>query len=136
MGIPYSKQINAAFDQVTPLVGEGFKVLETTKDIAVLLAWIEVLTVILLGLILAALFGLLITMNPDLETERRALVTPIMKTLYASRHLVLVSGFFVVLVAGALGYMYLLKKTFIQNVNDEEIDEAKKDIEESEEKVA
>ena len=75
-------------------------------------------------------------MNPDLETERRALVTPIMKTLYASRHLVLVSGFFVVLVAGALGYMYLLKKTFIQNVNDEEIDEAKKDIEESEEKVA
>jgi hypothetical protein len=79
MGIPYSKQINAAFDQVTPLVASGFQVLETTKNIAVLLAFIEVFIFILLGLILIALFILLVTVNPDLEEERRELVTPMVK---------------------------------------------------------
>ena len=66
MGIPYSKQINAAFDQVTPLVAESFKALETTKNIIILLAVIQVLTVILLSLILTVLVALLITCNPDL----------------------------------------------------------------------
>jgi hypothetical protein len=79
MGIPYSKQINAAFDQVTPLVAAGFQVLETTKNIAVLLAFIEVFIFILLGLILIALCILLVTVNPDLEEERRELVTPVIK---------------------------------------------------------
>ena len=41
MGLPYSKQINEAFDQVTPLVAEGFKVLETTKNISILLATMQ-----------------------------------------------------------------------------------------------
>jgi len=81
MGIPYSKQINAAFDQVTPLVASAFEVLQTTKNIAILLAVIQVCTVILLLLILLALIGLLFTMNPDLETERRILVTPAMQWL-------------------------------------------------------
>ncbi|KAF1991106.1 hypothetical protein K402DRAFT_389308 [Aulographum hederae CBS 113979] len=81
MGIPYSRQINAAFDQVTPLVAAGFVVLETTKNIAILLAWIQVLTIILLSLILTSLFGLLITLNPDLEAERRNLVTPVVRWL-------------------------------------------------------
>lgn len=76
MGLPYSKQINAAFDQVTPLVGAGFEVLQTTKNISLLLLAIQVLTVALLACILTALFALLVTVNPDLETERRALVTP------------------------------------------------------------
>jgi len=79
MGIPYSKQINAAFEQVTPLVAAGFEVLQTTKDIAILLACIQVLTVGILALILVALFGLLLTMNPDLEYERQQLVTPTLK---------------------------------------------------------
>ncbi|KAF4553676.1 Hypothetical protein D9617_6g094070 [Elsinoe fawcettii] len=79
MGIPYSKQINAAFDQVTPLVAAGFQVLQTTKNISILLAAIQVLTVLLLALIQATLLVLLITVNPDLENERTQLVTPVMK---------------------------------------------------------
>ncbi|KAJ9646856.1 hypothetical protein H2204_000548 [Knufia peltigerae] len=76
MGIPYSREINAAFEQVTPLVAAGFEVLETTKDIAILLACIQVLTVTILAFILVALLALIITVNPDLEKERRELVTP------------------------------------------------------------
>ena len=69
MGLPYSRQINAAFDQVTPLVAAGFKVLRTTRDISILLAVIQVLTVILLGFILFALVLLLYCVNPDLEVR-------------------------------------------------------------------
>jgi hypothetical protein len=67
MGIPYSRQINAAFEQVTPLVAAGFKVLRTTRDISILLAIIQVLTVILLFFILLALIAVLYCVNPDLE---------------------------------------------------------------------
>jgi hypothetical protein len=76
MGIPYSKQINAAFDEVTPLVARGFDILQTTRDLSILLAAIQVLTVLLLGLLLVTQTALLITLNPDLEAERRAVVTP------------------------------------------------------------
>jgi hypothetical protein len=69
MGIPYSRQINAAFEQVTPLVAAGFKVLRTTRDISILLAVIQVLTVLLLGLILCGLVALLYCVNPDLEVR-------------------------------------------------------------------
>ena len=67
MGLPYSRQINAAFEQVTPLVAAGFKVLRTTRDISILLAAIQVLTVILLAGILVVLVGLCYCVNPDLE---------------------------------------------------------------------
>lgn len=67
MGIPYSREINAAFDQVTPLVAAGFKVLRTTKNILIILAIIQVLTVLFLGLILGALVVLIYSVNPDLE---------------------------------------------------------------------
>jgi hypothetical protein len=78
MGIPYSREISAAFDQVTPLVAAGFEVLQTTKNIAILLACIQVLTAVVLCFILLALLGLLYTVNPELEKERRQLVTPMM----------------------------------------------------------
>ncbi|KAE8452575.1 hypothetical protein EG329_013834 [Mollisiaceae sp. DMI_Dod_QoI] len=81
MGIPYSRQIHLAFDQVTPLVGAGFKVLQTTKNITFLLAGIQILTVLLLGCILIVLFAVLITVSPDLERERQELVTPAAKWL-------------------------------------------------------
>jgi hypothetical protein len=71
MGIPYSRQINAAFEQVTPLVAAGFKVLRTTRDISILLAVIQVLTVALLGLILLGLVALLYSVNPDLEVRKK-----------------------------------------------------------------
>ena len=83
MGIPYSRQINNAFDQVTPLVAAGFKVLETTKNISIVLAAIQILTVIFLAFILAALIALLFTLNPDLVEERQALVTPVMRWIAA-----------------------------------------------------
>lgn len=79
MGIPYSKQIHAAFDQVTPLVAAGFEVLQTTKNISILLAAIQVITVIILTLILLTLLALLVSVNPDLEAERAALVTPVVR---------------------------------------------------------
>jgi len=76
MGIPYSKQINAAFDEVTPLVAAGFDVLRTSRNISILLAAIQVFSVLLLGLVLLTLIALLISVNPDLEYERQVLVTP------------------------------------------------------------
>jgi len=79
MGIPYSKQINSAFDQVTPLVSAGFEVLQTTKNISVLLAAVQVFTAILLVFILGALLAILVSINPDLEKERRSLITPTVK---------------------------------------------------------
>ncbi|KAF2011571.1 hypothetical protein BU24DRAFT_426646 [Aaosphaeria arxii CBS 175.79] len=81
MGIPYSREINAAFDQVTPLVAAGFKVLKTTKNISIVLAIIQVLTVICLAMILAVLLAILYSVNPDLEQERRELVTPTLQRL-------------------------------------------------------
>ena len=79
MGIPYSKQINSAFDQVTPLVAAGFEVLQTTKNISVLLAAVQVITAVHLFLILGALLAILVSINPDLEDERQNLVTPTAK---------------------------------------------------------
>jgi hypothetical protein len=79
MGMPYSKQVHAAFDQVTPLVAAGFEVLKTTKNIAILLAVIQVLVAIVLILTLLAILALIYSVNPDLEAERQALVTPVMQ---------------------------------------------------------
>ena len=64
---------------MTPLVAEGFEVLQSTKNISILLAAIQVLTALLLAFILLALLALLFTVNPDLKSERQALVTPVMK---------------------------------------------------------
>jgi hypothetical protein len=69
MGIPYSREINAAFEQVTPLVAAGFKVLRTTKNISIILAIIQVLTVLFLGAICVLLVGVLYCVNPDLEVR-------------------------------------------------------------------
>ncbi|KAI4598339.1 hypothetical protein KJ359_003223 [Pestalotiopsis sp. 9143b] len=81
MGIPYSKQIHSAFDQVTPLVAAGFEVLKTTKNIAILLACLQVFVALVLTAQLCALLGLLITINPALELERDQIVTPTVRWL-------------------------------------------------------
>jgi hypothetical protein len=81
MGVPYSKEIDAALAQVAPLVEAGFLVLRTTKNISVLLMILQILTVILLGLILTTALALVFSVNPDLIEERKALVTPGMKWL-------------------------------------------------------
>ncbi len=76
MGIPYSKQIHAAFDEVTPLVAAGFEVLRTSRNISLVLAAVQVLSLVLSTLTLVLLAAILVSVNPDLEKERRALVTP------------------------------------------------------------
>ena len=85
MGIPYSREINTAFvelnkayGQVTPLVAAAYEVLETSKNITLLVAGIQILNTILLSMILMCMLGLLITMNPDLDNERKELITPVM----------------------------------------------------------
>ncbi|KAF5980435.1 hypothetical protein FCOIX_4819 [Fusarium coicis] len=79
MGMPYSKQVHAAFDQVTPLVAAGFEVLRTTKNIAVFLAFLQVFITLILTLTLFAILAVIYSVNQDLEEERRALVTPCMQ---------------------------------------------------------
>jgi hypothetical protein len=81
MGMPYSKQVNEALDQVTPLVAAGLEVLQTTKSFAILLAVAQVFVAIVLTLTLLAILALIYSINPDLETERKALVTPCMQWL-------------------------------------------------------
>ena len=75
MGVPYSQEIRTAVDQVAPLVAA----VQTTKNIFILLAAVQVIKVVLLALILLAMIALLITVNTDLEDERAAVVTPVMK---------------------------------------------------------
>lgn len=75
MGALYSREIHAAIDQLTSLVAA----VQTTKDIFIFLAAIQVIKVIILALILLAMLALLVTMNPDLEDERAAVVTPAVK---------------------------------------------------------
>ncbi|KAL1797762.1 hypothetical protein ACET3X_004368 [Alternaria dauci] len=123
MGIPYSRQINAAFEQVTPLVAAGFKVLRTTRDISILLAIIQVLTVFLLGLILVALIVLLYCVNPDLEEERQAIVTPWLR-YFASITLwsIFKTLFFLVAVVGLAGtatWHFFLAKQWVEDVEYE-----------------
>ncbi|KAF2848168.1 hypothetical protein T440DRAFT_470510 [Plenodomus tracheiphilus IPT5] len=80
MGLPYSRQINAAFEQVTPLVAAGFKVLRTTRDISILLAVIQVLTVWLLFWILVGVVGVLVCVNPDMEVTEDIFPFPLTHT--------------------------------------------------------
>lgn len=79
MGIPYSKQINAAFDQVTPLVAAAYEVLETTKNIAIFITAIQIGIITLLFINLLALLALLFTLHPELEDVRDMLVTPALR---------------------------------------------------------
>ena len=75
MGVPYSQEIRAAVDQVTALVAA----VQTTKNIFILLAAVQVIKVVLPALTLLVMLALLVTVNPDLEDERAAAVTPMMK---------------------------------------------------------
>ena len=79
MGIPYSREINAAFEQVTPLVQAAYETLETIKNIALILLGLQVALFVTMLFNLLALVGLLFTLNPDLEKERKLFVTPVMK---------------------------------------------------------
>lgn len=121
MGIPYSKEINQAFDQVTPLVASGFEVLQTTRNISLLLAAIQVLTVILLSLILCVLFVLLVIVNPDLERERKHLVTPWLRWVCVNWRTLIVGGFAILLgvIIGAVAGLWLTERKDAKKVGSE-----------------
>ncbi|KAJ1323597.1 hypothetical protein MN608_10841 [Microdochium nivale] len=70
------KEIDLALAQVTPLVATAQHVLGQTKYVAAALLLLQILSTLFVGLILVCLLALLVTLNPDLEAERRALVTP------------------------------------------------------------
>ncbi|KAJ4402554.1 hypothetical protein N0V91_007092 [Didymella pomorum] len=140
MGIPYSREINAAFEQVTPLVAAGFKVLRTTKNISIILAIIQVLTVLFLGLILLALIALLYTVNPDLEEERRALITPTLKyyvhiSLYGIIKTIFTSAIVLGGVAFAAWRLFLFEQ-WVEDVEYEANVDANKALEDLEEDEA
>ena len=136
MGIPYSREINAAFSQVTPLVQSAYEVLDTTKNIAVFLAYLQVLIAVTLLLILFCMIGLLFTLNPDLEKERQLLVTPVMKwiagwSVTSSGHRKSIAGGLVTLflLAGAGFWFYVY---YVRNVEDPTIENGVADPPESE----
>lgn len=58
-----------------------FEASQSINRTAPILACTQVLMIILLAAIFCALFGLLITLNPDLEAERRQVVTPAVRFL-------------------------------------------------------
>ncbi|KAJ4338866.1 hypothetical protein N0V95_007936 [Ascochyta clinopodiicola] len=121
MGIPYSREINAAFEQVTPLVAAGFKVLRTTKNISIILAIIQVLTVVFLALILFTLVVLIYCVNPDLEEERKALITPLLKRIaHISLFNILRTLLTSAVVLGGVGYAAWRVFLFEQWVEDVE----------------
>ncbi|KAF4448163.1 hypothetical protein F53441_8398 [Fusarium austroafricanum] len=128
MGMPYSKEVHAAFDQVTPLVAAGFEVLRTTKNIAVLLAFIQVFVAITLTLTLFAILAVIYSINPDLEEERRALVTPCMQWIaswiieYGALIFWLLKVFIVLSTAG-LGVFFWESSTAAYVVEEIEVDD-------------
>jgi hypothetical protein len=77
MGVPYSKEIEATLNQLQKAKYVASWIL--VQQILTML--LQILAVLLLALILLTIIALLITINPDLADERRALVTPTTKWL-------------------------------------------------------
>jgi len=70
--------VGNVIDQVVPIIDQ---VLYTTKNVAVVLLWLGILVALVVALNLVCLVAILITLNPDLEEERRALVTPVVRSI-------------------------------------------------------
>ena len=111
--------------------------LDTTKNIAVFLAYLQVLIAITLLLILLALTGLLFTLNPDLEHERKLLVTPVMKwiagfSMTASGHRKSIASalvsFFILVGAGFALYVYYVRTVEDPSIENEKADEPEREM--------
>jgi hypothetical protein len=72
MGVPYSHEIQKASEHIDAIM-------PTVKIALWTLTFVSIALLILIGVLLLAVIGLLITVNPDLERERRALVTPVLR---------------------------------------------------------
>jgi hypothetical protein len=72
MGVPYSREIGAALDEVGPLI-------QKIHYIAYLVFALQIITIALLFLVFLAVIALTISIIPALSDERDALVTPVIK---------------------------------------------------------
>lgn len=72
MGVPYSQEVKTAVDLASDLKGHA-----TIAIYAIVV--VSVIHTFLLSIFLAAVLGLLITVNPDLAEERKAFVTPVLR---------------------------------------------------------
>lgn len=69
------------FKELKPLMNSTMEASAAINRTAPILAWTQVLMIVLLTGIFLALFGLLVTLNPDLEAERQELITPAVRVL-------------------------------------------------------
>jgi hypothetical protein len=72
MGVPYSHEIQKASDHIDAIM-------PTVKIALWILNFVSISLLILIGALFLAVIALLITVNPDLERERKALVTPVLR---------------------------------------------------------
>jgi hypothetical protein len=83
MGVPFSQEVRNAVDHAADLKSAAIYFTRTAVDIAADLKFVVICFTIIhaisLGFILLAVIALLITVNPDLVEERKALVTPVLK---------------------------------------------------------
>ncbi|KAH6658022.1 hypothetical protein BKA67DRAFT_204805 [Truncatella angustata] len=71
------------FKEIKPLVNATLEASQTINRTGPILAWTQLLMILLLGAIFLVLFGLLVTLNPDLEAERKEFITPVVRLLLA-----------------------------------------------------
>ncbi|KAK6216187.1 hypothetical protein LQW54_003761 [Pestalotiopsis sp. IQ-011] len=69
------------FKELKPLMNSTMEASAAINRTAPILAWTQVLMIVLLAGIFLALFGLLVTLNPDLEAERQEFITPAVRLL-------------------------------------------------------
>ncbi|KAF2999962.1 hypothetical protein E8E14_004595 [Neopestalotiopsis sp. 37M] len=69
------------FKELKPLMNSTMEASHAINRTAPILAWTQVLMIVLLTGIFMALFGLLVTLNPDLQAERQEFITPAVRML-------------------------------------------------------
>ncbi|ETS79864.1 hypothetical protein PFICI_07393 [Pestalotiopsis fici W106-1] len=69
------------FKEIKPLMNSTIEASQAINRTAPILAWTQVLMIVLLTGIFLALFGLLVTLNPDLQAERQEFITPAVRIL-------------------------------------------------------
>ena len=86
MGIPFSHEIQKASEHVDNIAPTVINALRNVDDVVPYvksalwaIGWASIILPVLIGALLLAVIALLITVNPDLEQERKQLVTPLLR---------------------------------------------------------
>ncbi|PMD30798.1 hypothetical protein L207DRAFT_519908 [Hyaloscypha variabilis F] len=72
MGMPFSREVQKASQHVENIAPYAVSALSA-------ITWASIVLSFLIGALLLAVIALLITVNPDLEQERKLLVTPLLR---------------------------------------------------------